>query len=120
MYETYGDRVGFMFVYIREAHPDDEWQMEDNRLEKVVFDQPTTLDQRREIAHTCSTTLKLTMPCVVDDIENSVDNAYAAWPERLFVVDADGNIAFVSGPGPWGFQPDQVREWLAQEAGLAR
>jgi len=112
MYESYKNEVAFLFVYIREAHADDEWQLGDNQRENIVLAQPTTFGRRKEIATSCSTALKLTMPCLVDGMENPVDTAYAAWPERLFVVDVDGRIAVASEQGPFGFEPEQVRRWL--------
>ena len=112
MYDEYTDRVAFLFIYIREAHPDDEWQLGDNRRDSIVYAQPTTLKRRKEIATSCSLALKLTMPCLVDAMDNRVDIAYAAWPERLFVVDVDGRIALASGQGPFGFEPKHVRRWL--------
>lgn len=59
----------------------------------------------------------MTMPCVVDAMDNRVDVAYAAWPERMVVIDTDGKIAYVGDRGPWGFKPDQVRRWLRQNVG---
>lgn len=112
LYETHKDRAEFLFVYIREAHPSDEWQMDVNLRDKVVFEQPITFDARQKVAQSCSTALKLTMPCVVDDMNNTVDDAYAAWPERLFVVDTEGRIAFAGAQGPFGFKPDELGAWL--------
>lgn len=116
MYQTYKDRAAFLFVYIREAHPEDEWQMDANVEDKVVFAQPTTHVQRAAVAKQCSAALKLSMPVVVDTIDNRVDNLYAAWPERMFVVDKAGKIALAGKQGPWGFDPDEVREWLDKNA----
>ena len=120
MYESYRDRVAFLFVYIHEAHADDEWQLDSNRTDGIIYEQPTTLALRREVATSCSTALKLSMPCVIDELDNHVDAAYAAWPERLFVVDVDGRIAFAGGQGPFGFKPKKVRKWLRKNVGRAR
>ncbi len=117
MYLEYGDRAAFLFVYIREAHADDEWQLGSNRRDSVVFAQPTTLGRRQEVATSCSKALKLTMPCLVDEIDNPVDEAYAGWPERLFIVDVDGRIAYAGAQGPWGFKPKQVGRWLRKNIG---
>ncbi len=112
MFKEYKDRAAFLFVYIREAHPSDEWQMESNEKEGVVFAQPKTSDERKAVASSCSKSLKLSMPVLVDEIDNRVDNAYAGWPERLFVVDKDGKVAYAGEQGPWGFKPAEVRQWL--------
>lgn len=119
MFQQYGDRVGFLFVYIQEAHADDEWQMDVNIEDGVVFDQPTNFLDRREVAQQCSGELGLSMPGVVDGMDNAVDTAYAAWPERLYVVGADGRIAYAGQHGPWGFKPDEVEAWLDANVGSA-
>ena len=117
MFQQYGDRAAFLFSCITEAHPDDEWQLGVNRRDSVVFEQPTTLKKRREAAQGCSKALRLSMPCVVDDMENSVDNAYAGWHERLFVVDTQGRIAYAGKQGPFGFNPAEVQKWLRRNLG---
>jgi len=38
-------------------------------------------------------------------MDNAASEAFAAWPERIYVVGVDGRIAFKGGPGPWGFDP---------------
>ena len=46
------------------------------------------------------------MPTLIDDMENSTDLAYSALPDRLYLVGADGKIAYKSERGPMGFRPD--------------
>jgi hypothetical protein len=90
-------------VYIREAHPIDEWQVESNESEKILFTQPTTLAARSEIAQVCSLKLELPIPTLVDDMENSTDRKYYALPDRLYLIGGDGRVAYRGGPGPFGF-----------------
>lgn len=35
--------------------------------------------------------------------------AYAAWPERLYLVDLGGRVAYAGGRGPFGFKPAQLK-----------
>ena len=109
--------MAFYFVYIREAHPSDEWQMDDNIKEDVIFAQPKLESERTEVASTCSAKLNLSMPVLVDKIDDRVDGLYAGWPERMFVVDRDGKIAYAGKQGPWGFKPEDVAEWLKAKVG---
>ena len=51
MYEQYRDRASFLTVYIREAHPTDEWQIKDNEKENVCYMQPRSVGQRVAIAN---------------------------------------------------------------------
>lgn len=112
MYQSYRDRAAFLFVYVREAHPTDEWRMPVNEEEGVLFAQPKTLEARHDVARQCCNKLSLTMPTVVDSIDNRVDGLYAAWPERIFIVDREGRIAYAGGQGPFGFKPAEAEAWL--------
>jgi hypothetical protein len=112
MYEKYQDRAAFLFVYIQEAHPADGWQTKSNENEGVIFAKATSLSDRRDAASQCSADLKLTIPCVVDQLNNEVDNKYAGWPERMFVIDQEGKIAYAGKQGPWGFKVGEVKAAL--------
>ena len=103
LHRRFSDRVEFFVVYIREAHPTDEWQVESNESEKILFAQPTTLAARSEIAQVCSLKLELPIPTLVDDMENSTDRKYYALPDRLYLIGSDGRVAYRGGPGPFGF-----------------
>jgi hypothetical protein len=50
----------------------------------------------------------------VDEMHDPVMAAYAAWPERLYLVDKIGQIAYVGGEGPFGFKPSQLKEAIAK------
>ncbi len=114
MYERYGDRVGFLTVYIKEAHPLDEWQMDSNVKESVCYPQPTTLAQRVAIANDFITRFSYRVPLAVDGIENPANAVYAGWPERFYIVDEKGVIVYKGKPGPFGYHPEEVEAWLAQ------
>jgi hypothetical protein len=53
-----------------------------------------------------------TVRSVVDSIDNRVDDLYAGWPERIYVVDAKGKIAYAGKKGHWGFDPPQAERAL--------
>jgi hypothetical protein len=74
--------------------------------------QTDTFAARCETAELCAATLKLSIPAVVDREDNRVNRAYAGWPDRLVVVGVDGRIAYYGPPGPGGFKPAEVEEWL--------
>lgn len=102
------DRVSFLVVYIREAHPEDGWVLPENRRSGVAVHDPTTEDERRAVATGCATRLELRMPMVVDGIDNAVGSAYGGWPDRLYLVTRDGRIAYQGGDGPFGFRPAEL------------
>jgi len=117
MYSKYGDDVQFFLIYIREAHPIDGWQVGANIKEEVLFDQPKTLEQREDIAAQMCHELKLSLPTLIDDLDDHVNQAYAAWPDRLYLVGVDGKIAYGSGPGPGGFRPPELEAAIKKALG---
>jgi hypothetical protein len=42
-------------------------------------------------------------------MDDAVMTAYAAHPDRLYLVDSDGRVAYAGGRGPWGFKPDELK-----------
>lgn len=119
IYNDYKERADFLTVYIREAHPQDEWQMKSNLKDKddVCYAQPKTLDQRVAIANDFTKRFKFPVPFGIDDIGNAANDAYAAWPERLYVIDENGRVAYKGGNGPFHYDPKEVRAWLAGRYG---
>lgn len=112
MYREYRDDVGFLLVYIREAHPEDGRQTNANVLDQVIFRQPTDLGERTTVAKSCQEGLDLSLPMVIDGMDNAVEQAYSSWPDRLYVVGIDGKIAYKGGPGPGGFNPREMQATL--------
>ncbi len=106
MYEAYKDRVEFLVVYIREAHPIDGHMP----MEFKMIEDPITTVERLKVAKQCVTELKLAMPAVVDKLNDAVSVAYHGWPERLYLVGKDGKIAYVGGPGPFQFEPGELEK----------
>jgi hypothetical protein len=112
--------VDFLTVYVREAHPTDEWQMKSNVKDDVCYSQPKTLEQRLAIANDFTKRFKFNLPFGIDDMSNAADTAYSAWPERLYVIDESGHIAYRGGMGPFHYKPAEVREWLATRYGTVK
>ena len=109
-----------MVIYIREAHPTDEWLVESNEHDNVLYMQPRTLAERTEIASACALRLDLTIPMLIDDLENSTDGKYYALPDRLYLIDHDGRIVYRGLPGPFGFivaELEQAIEHYLAKAG---
>jgi hypothetical protein len=114
--------VQFLVVYIREAHPVDgvlperqtgTWLMGSPERRLLVED-PLSFEERVALARTCAQTMRLPCPLVVDGMDDAVEAAYAAWPERLYVVDLDGTVIYRGGKGPMDFDPDELAGVLAE------
>ena len=101
----------FLGIYIREAHALDgvlperqsgTWLM--GTSERGLFvETPLTPEERLALAHRCEKEMELGFPLLVDGLDDAVEAAYAAWPERLYLVDLDGTVVYRGEKGPDGF-----------------
>jgi len=118
IYETYKDRIEFYLIYIREAHPSDGWQVRSNLDDHVEFLEPQNEDARAELAKVCQTDLSFNMPMLLDNMSNEVDLKFAALPERLYVLDANGKVFFRGIMGSRGFDVDTWLQAIKEQAAL--
>ena len=112
MYREFEEVADFQMIYIREAHPEDEWWTPSNRKEGIIYNQPKTSTERLEIARTFQKKFDLRMPLLVDPIDNPAAQAFSASPERIYVIDPSGKILYKGGMGPYDFHPQDVRTFL--------
>jgi type I thyroxine 5'-deiodinase len=94
--------------------------MKSNVRDDVCYAQPKTLEQRLTIANDFTKRFKFPIPFGVDDMSNAANDAYVAWPERFYIVDESGHIAYRGGMGPFNYKPDEVRAWLAARYGAVK
>ena len=104
-------------VYILEAHPSDVWQMENNIRDKVVFASPKDEEERALVAGACVRKLGIKFPAVLDDFGNTTERAYTGWPDRMYLIDSQGKVAYKSRPGPFGFKTDELRAAIERLVG---
>jgi hypothetical protein len=109
----FGDHMNFLCVYIQEAHPSDGWQVQANLDDDVIMAAPRTLAEREAMAEVCMLKLALDMPMVVDDMDDAIDRAYNALPERLYLLNARGDVVFKTVAGSHGFDPEAWRDAIA-------
>ncbi len=120
--QQYKDDFAFYFVYIKEAHATDERPSRGNERMGIEFKQPTTYQEREIIAKTCQRQIELTMPILVDSIDNTVERLFAAAPNRTYLINQDGIVLYKGTRGPQGSRPDDVakaiQKHLKKEAPL--
>ena len=115
LYQSFKEVCEFRLVYIKEAHAADS-----NR--SVRYAKELGITEHKNYDERCSTAGKLlkdkslTMPFLIDDMENSVNKAYSAFPDRIFIVRADGRLAVAAERGPRGFAPAlrSAGKWLSE------
>ena len=115
LYDRHGDEVAFFVVYIREAHPEDGWVLEDNREDGIELVDPATLEERAAAAQACALRLRTRIPMLLDDVDDAVASAYGGWPDRLYLIGRDGLVAFGGDVGPFGFKPEELATAIEAE-----
>jgi iodothyronine deiodinase-like protein len=99
LYQTYKDRIQFLFIYITEAHH--AWQLPPPT---PVADKGSRI--LRGIRH-----FRIAFPCLIGS--KDVELSYSPFPERLLFIDRSGRIVQDAGVGlPKGWDFAQVESWL--------
>jgi type I thyroxine 5'-deiodinase len=83
-----------------------------NREEHIEYAQPQTFIERQEVASACMIGLRLSIPALIDDMNNQADIAFNGWPERLYTLSPEGEIVYQGGKGPYGFDIDELDHFL--------
>jgi hypothetical protein len=86
--------------------------MQSNLKDNVVFASPKNEEERAFVAGACVRKLGIKFPAVIDGFDNTTEKAYTGWPDRLYLIDRDGKVAYKSAPGPFGFHPDDLKAAL--------
>src|SRR5262249_32460775 len=104
-YQAYKDRANFLMVYVEEAHPG-------NTVEgRKVFAHESDQD-RQQLAELCTSSRNLTLPTVLHKLNNAIEIAYAAFADRIYVLDSAGIVRYKTQPGPRGWDVVEPRTAL--------
>ena len=109
----------FFVVYVQEAHPIDGWQTDSNVEAGILYRQHQSFDERDEVAATCTLDLHIEVPVLVEEMDNAIDEAYGAAPERLYLIGKDGKVVYDGGAGPHLFDLNELDQAIQKmEAGV--
>lgn len=105
-------------VYIKEAHALDSRSPMSIESGGPLIQDAVTQAERNATAKVCMAKLELEpIPALVDDMQNTADAAYSGWPDRLYLIGKDGNVAYHGARGPFGFLPDDLEKAIKKELG---
>jgi type I thyroxine 5'-deiodinase len=82
--------------------------MQSNVRDQVLFRSPRDIGERLSVAGACVRKLNMKFPALIDGIDDKVEAAYTGWPDRLYLIEQGGRIAYKSKAGPFGFHPDAL------------
>ena len=80
LHEEFGDRVNFVTVYVREAHPG-------NR-----FPQPDSAERKMAHARAYQERDQIPWPIAVDDVEGTLHRSLDPKPHSAYLVDSNGTV----------------------------
>lgn len=87
LYRRYGDRVQFLDMIVRQAHPGERHGGYSSYADKLD-------DARRYLDEEC-----IAWPVLVDDLDCAVQRTYGGLASAAYLIDSDGRVAFC---GAWG------------------
>ncbi len=90
LYRLYGDRVQFVEVLVRQAHP--------GELHGAYRSYADKVDDARLLRHE----ERLPWPVLIDDLAGTVQRAYGGLAAAVYLIDSRGTVAFC---GTWGHSP---------------
>jgi thiol-disulfide isomerase/thioredoxin len=101
LYREFGERVEFVMVNVREAHPGEH------------YPQPETVDEKLAHASALAKFFTMPWPVVSDDIDGHLHRSLDPKPNSAFLIDADGVIVFRS---LWASDRPALRQALESAA----
>jgi hypothetical protein len=78
----------------------------------IEVKQPASQSERFDVAEKCCTLLTMAMPLLVDELDDRVGRSYSGMPDRLYLIDREGRVAYKGGRGPYGFKPSELEQSL--------
>ena len=97
LYDEFGDRVRFIMMYVREAHPGEH------------FAQIATIEEKLDHARALKEFYDIQWTVVADNIDGNLHRALDPKPNSAFLMDRDGTILFRS---LWASDYDALRQAL--------
>src|SRR5918994_5949711 len=82
LYGEFRNRVKFLTLYVREAHPGERYR------------QPSTFEQKREHARAYKSRDEIPWPIAVDDVDGSLHRRLDPKPNAVYIIDSNGVVAF--------------------------
>ncbi len=112
----YDDRIHFIIVYVIEAHPvgssspysqGEEWTGPAS-IDAAGCDiiQPVSYEERVTTARQMAAELGITVPVLIDEMDDAVWYTYGPAPNLAYLIDSQGKIHVKQG---W-FQPDEMEK----------
>lgn len=110
--QNFSELANFVTIYIEEAHPVEQGHFNGNYDIKTH----ANFEERLRAAQTLREDAGKNLagcPILVDPMDDRTNKAYAALPERLYVI-CDGKIIYQGGLGPFDYNLAELESFLAK------
>ena len=97
LYDEFGDRVKFITLYVREAHPGEH------------FTQAETMEEKREYARALKEFYDIPWTVAADNVDGDLHRALDPKPNSAYLMNSEGTILFRS---LWAADRDAIRQAL--------
>lgn len=105
LYRDFRDRLQFLFIYVREAHPGEN------------YPHHTSMEQKMRQARDWVEQDEIPWTVAVDTLEGAIHNLYGPLPNSAFLIDRTGHVAFRAlWAGQEGLLRDTIEELLERQA----
>ena len=101
LYDEFGDRIDFIMLYVREAHPGEH------------FAQSETMEEKLEHAQALEESYDIQWTVAADNIDGDLHRALDPKPNAAFLMNSEGIILFRS---LWAADQDALHQALAAAA----
>jgi len=107
--------VHFIIVYAREAHAVDTGRRAANTYDDAgnPIYEPQTYEERVELARKTVAVEGITVPVLVDEMDNPLWCTYGPAPNNAYLIGTDGRIVVKQG---W-YQPEEMRSAITAYLG---
>ena len=117
LYNIYSKYINFRFIYILEAHAQDEWPICSSRWSPtempIKYNQTRTIEQRLVVAKDFIRDFNFPIPTVIDKPEeNLFEKLYAPWPVRIYIIDKDYRLTYIAEPSETMLELNELIEHL--------
>jgi len=114
----YEGKIAFLFLYILEAHAQDEWPISSGRYvpdkTPIILNQHKTVQDRINACQSFIDMYKLNADefhMALDGIENEFERYYGAWPLRFYGIH-NGVLEFKPQPKDCTYSILEFIEWM--------
>ncbi|WP_428940495.1 deiodinase-like protein [Fontivita pretiosa] len=89
----FSGRLNLLLVYTREHHPVGQWEVDRNTEEGIAVEQPAEPEARAALARRARAALRLSVPIVIDTMDDAVSGLYSAREGcPAFLIARDGTL----------------------------